>query len=120
MSEGVIIAIVGLLAVPLGYVVGWFVNRRTNISTLYKNITEAAETSVETMQHAMERLSNELQDAGEKIEKLKDEIEQLRHQNLLLLQENHSLHRKIDDLVRYVNSTTGEIPQVDPSSSPES
>jgi predicted nucleic acid-binding Zn-ribbon protein len=117
MSEGLQIALITLLVAPLGYVVGWFVNRKTNISMIYKNITEAAENSVETMSNAMERLTQELESASAKIEHLQTEIAQLRQQNLLLLQENHSLHRKIDDL-RAAMGGTGPIPRIpsDPAS----
>lgn len=116
MTEALWVAIVGLLAVPISLVVGWFVNRKKNISDIYKNITDqsvgAAGLAVEAMQGAMETLSKELAAASVKIDQLQKEISELRHQNLLLLRENHSLHAKIDELVQIVN--TGEVPVVDP------
>lgn len=116
MSEALWVALIGLLAVPISLVVGWFVNRKKNISDIYKSITDqsvgAAGLAVEAMQSAMETLSKELAAATVKIEQLQKEISELRHQNLLLLRENHSLHAKIDELVSIVN--TGEVPVVDP------
>lgn len=116
MTEALWVAIVGLLAVPLSLLIGWFVNRKKNISDIYKNITDqsvgAAGEAVKAMQTAMDTLSESLDRATEKIEQLQKEIAELRHQNLLLLRENHSLHAKIDELVQIVN--TGEVPVVDP------
>lgn len=119
MNEGVIAAIISLLSVPAGILVGWLLNRKRNVSDIFKNITEssnlsvdASQAAVELMQTTMETLSNELKNASDEIVQLKKEIVELRHQNLLLLQENHSLHAKIDELVLMVN--TGEIPAVPP------
>jgi predicted nuclease with TOPRIM domain len=112
VSEGVIVALIGLLAVPISLFVGWMVNRKKNMSDIFKNITDqsvgAASAAVEAMQTAMETLSAELNAATEKIDELTREIAELRHQNLLLLKENHALHAKIDELVIIVN--TKEIP----------
>ena len=130
MSEALWVAIVGLLAVPVSLVVGWLVNRKKNISDIYKNITDqsvgAAGAAVEAMQNAMESLSHELATASEKIEQLSREIAELRHQNLLLLRENHSLHAKIDELVVAVGHTgdiepiLSDLPPKRPSSDPAS
>jgi peptidoglycan hydrolase CwlO-like protein len=114
MTDAIWVALVALLATPLSLIIGWLVNRKKNISDIYKNITDqsvnAASSAVETMQNAMESLSAELAHATEKIDQLTKEISELRHQNLLLLRENHSLHAKIDELVLIVN--TGEMPIV--------
>jgi len=114
MGEGIAIALITLLGVPLGIVVGWLLNRKKNVSDIFKNITDtsinAAGDAVEAMHTAMETLSKELTDASGKIDALGKEISELRHQNLLLLRENHALHAKIDELVAIVN--TGEIPVV--------
>lgn len=115
MTEALWAALIGLLAVPISLVVGWFVNRKKNVSDIYKSITDqsvgAAGAAVEAMQTAMDTLSESLDRATEKIEQLQKEIAELRHQNLLLLRENHSLHAKIDELVQFVN--TGEQPAID-------
>lgn len=115
MTE-IIVAVVGLLAVPLGALGAWLVNRRKNIADINETITQrsvgAAGAAVEAMQIAMDTLSESLERATEQIEELQKEIVQLRHQNLLLLQENHALHAKIDSLVKIVN--TGELPTVVP------
>ncbi len=116
MNDALWVAVLALLATPLSLIIGWLVNRKKNISDIYKNITDqsvgAASSAVETMQTAMESLSAELNHATQKIEQLTKEISELRHQNLLLLRENHSLHAKIDDLMKIVN--TGEVPVVPP------
>jgi chromosome segregation ATPase len=124
MTDAIWVAVVALLATPLSLIIGWLVNRKRNISDIYKNITDqsvgAASSAVDAMQTAMESLSAELAHASEKIEVLSKEIQQLRHQNLLLLQENHSLHAKVDELVVLVGNT-GEIPLPErPASDPAS
>lgn len=124
MTDALWVAVLALLATPLSLIVGWLVNRKKNISDIYKNITDqsvgAASSAVETMQTAMESLSAELTHATQKIEQLTKEIAELRHQNLLLLRENHSLHAKIDELVAIVH--TGEQPPLPerPASDPSS
>ena len=122
MTE-IIVAVIGLLAVPLGAFGAWLVNRRKNIADINEAITNrsvgAAADAVEAMNTAMENLREELERASGKIEQLQMEIEQLRKQNLLLLHENHSLHAKIDGLMKIVD--TGEIPLPErPSSDPAS
>ncbi len=124
VTDALWVAIIALLATPLSLIIGWLVNRKKNLSDIYKNITDqsvgAASSAVETMQTAMESLSAELTHATQKIEQLTKEIAELRHQNLLLLRENHSLHAKIDELVAIVN--TGELPPLPehPASDPAS
>lgn len=123
MNEAIIIAILGLLAAPVAAVITWLANRRKNIGEIYSVLTDSAQSAVETMQATMETLHEELQAAQEKIEqlieenhKMQGELAKLRQQNMLLLQENHSLHKKVDDLMRaFVD--TGEIPIVSDSSS---
>jgi predicted nuclease with TOPRIM domain len=116
MTDAIWVALVALLATPISLIIGWLVNRKRNISDIYKNITDqsvgAASSAVDAMQTAMESLSAELAHATDKIDAMAKEIQQLRHQNLLLLQENHSLHAKVDELVKIVN--TGEIAVVHP------
>lgn len=118
MNEAVIVAILGLLAAPVAALITWIANRKKNIGDIYSTLTESAQSAVETMQSAMETLHDELQAAQDKIEqlilenqKMQAELAKLRQQNLLLLQENHSLHRKVDDLMKAF-SDTGEIPAV--------
>ena len=123
MTE-IIVAVVGLLAVPLGALGAWLVNRRKNIADINKTITErsvgAAGEAVEAMNTAMDNLREELSRASDKIDQLQKEISELRRQNLLLLQENHTLHAKIDSLVKIVD--TGELPPLPerPASDPVS
>lgn len=106
MNEALIVAIITVLGVPLSVFITWIVNRRKNISELYTNITEASQTSMEIMQTAMDRLSEELVIATQKIEALQSELNEVRHQNLLLLEENHRLHKKIADLMDTVKNMT--------------
>jgi peptidoglycan hydrolase CwlO-like protein len=117
MSEGVIIAIIGILIVPIGAFLTWFFNRKSNVSVIYKALTESAQTSVETMQATMQTLHDELENAQTKIDelivdnkKMQYEIGQLRQQNLLLLQENHTLHTKIDELTQLIASQHPDLP----------
>lgn len=121
MSDALIVAILGLLAAPVAAVITWIANRRKNIGQIYSVLTESAQSAVETMQSTMETLHEELQAAQAKIDeliqenhKMQGELAKLRQQNMLLLQENHSLHKKVDDLMRaFVD--TGEIPIVSDS-----
>ena len=119
MSEPIIIAIITLLGIPVSLTIGWLINRKRNIGEVYKTITDSSQSAVEIMQAAMERLSIELNEATGEIAQLKAELVQLRQQNLLLLQENHTLHAKIDSLVKIVD--TGELPLLErPASDPAS
>lgn len=122
MNDGILIAVIGLLAAPIAAFVTWLANRRKNIGEIYSTLTDSAQSAVETMQATMETLHEELANAQAKIEqlieenqKMQKEIAKLRQQNHLLLQENHELHRKIDDLVKAFHDT-GEIPISDASS----
>ena len=111
MSDGVLIAIIGILAVPLGAAVTWMFSRRKNVADIYSVLTESSQTAVETMQAAMQTLHEELQDAQEKIDalleenkKMQFELTQLRQQHAIALQENASLSRKVDELTRILSS----------------
>ena len=125
MNETIIIAVIGLLAAPVASLITWMANRKKNVGDIYATLSDSAQTMVEAMQATMETLHDELIAAQAKIEKLilenqkmQEEISKLRQQNLLLLQENHSLHQKIDDLVTLLHDT-GELPVIsDPLSSP--
>lgn len=116
MNDAIFIAVIGLLAAPIAALVTWMANRRKNIGDIYTALTDSAQTSIEMMQNTMETLHDELNLATKKIEELilanqtmQEEIAKLRQQNLLLLQENHSLHAKIDDLVRLMHVVEHEI-----------
>lgn len=118
MNEAIIIAVIGLLAAPIASFITWLANRKKNIGDIYATLTDSAQSAVETMQATMETLHDELQTAQDKIEqliqenqKMQAELSKLRQQNLLLLEENHSLHQKIDDLVKAFHDT-GEIPSI--------
>lgn len=123
MNEALIIAIIGLLAAPIASFITWMANRKKNVGDIYATLTDSAQAAIEYMNTTMDTLHDELIVAQEKIEelilenqKMQAEISKLRQQNLLLLQENHSLHQKIDDLVSILHDT-GELPVV---SDPES
>lgn len=111
MNQTVMVALIGLLAVPLGATITWIFNRRKNVADIYSVLTESSQSAVETMQSAMETLNDELQKAQAKIDqliednlKMHKEIVLLRQQNSMLLQENATLSRKIDDLMKHVSS----------------
>lgn len=106
VSEGLIIALIGMLAVPLGVLITWMVNRKKHVADIYGVISASSRDAVESMQIAMEALHSELDSAHDKIDiliaenaKMQVEINELRKQNLLLLEENHILHAKIDRIV---------------------
>jgi predicted nucleic acid-binding Zn-ribbon protein len=118
VNEALIIAIIGLLAAPVASLITWMANKKKNVGDIYATLSDSAQTMVEAMQGTMETLHDELLAAQEKIErliqenqKMQAELSKLRQQNLLLLQENHSLHQKIDDLVSILHDT-GELPVV--------
>ncbi len=118
MNEALFIAVLGLLAAPIAAFITWLANRRKNVGDIYQSLTESAQASVDFMQGTMETLHAELILAQDKIErlieenqKMQSEISKLRQQNLLLLQENHTLHQKIDDLVKAFHDT-GELPAI--------
>lgn len=107
MSDALVIALIGLIAAPLAALITWLANRRKNVSEIYSALTESSQSAVETMQSTMETLHDELISAQSKIEeliienqKMREEIAKLRHQNVLLLEENHALHSKIDGLMK--------------------
>lgn len=111
MNDIVIVAIIGLLAAPLAALIGWLVNRKKNVADITNALMESSHHAVETMQTTMETLHDELQKAHIKIDalieeniRMQDEIKELRHQNSLLLDENHVLHAKIDDLVAKISA----------------
>lgn len=105
MDNAVFIAIVGILAAPIAAVVTWFVNRKKNIADIYASLSESSQTAVETMQMTMITLHDELLDAKIKIETLitenellRADLRELKNQNVLLLEENRALRKKIDEI----------------------
>lgn len=49
MSDGLIVALIGLVAAPMAALVTWLANRKKNVSDIYSALTEASQASVETM-----------------------------------------------------------------------
>lgn len=111
MTDGILLALFALITAPLAALVTWLANRRKNVSEIYSALTESSQMAVETMQSTMETLHDELGNAQERIEQIiqenvsmQSEIAKLRQQNLLLLQENHTLSQKIDRLMKALQS----------------
>lgn len=100
MSEGLIAALIGILAAPLAVFVTWMANRKKHMADIYGVLTTSSQAAVETMQTAMDTLHEELEHAVRKIEHLETQIEKLRNENKMLLAENTTLHAKIDQLMR--------------------
>jgi regulator of replication initiation timing len=107
VNEAILIAVIGLLAAPIASFITWMANRKKNTGDIYATLTDSASSAIDYMQDAMTTLHHELDKANDKIESLIQEnqnvtaeLSKLRQQNLLLLQENHALHQKIDDLAK--------------------
>lgn len=100
MNEAIIIAVIGMLAAPVAAFITWLANRKKNVGEIYSTLSDSAQTMVEAMQSTMETLHEELLSAQKKIDEMQKELVELRHQNTLLLEENHILHKKIDELTR--------------------
>ena len=100
MTEGVLVALISVLAAPIAVFITWMVNRKKHVADIYGVLASSSQSAVETMRVAMDALHEELIEANKKIDILQKEIVQLRHQNNLLLEENHILHDKVDELTK--------------------
>lgn len=105
MDTPVLVAIIGILAAPIAAFITWFVNRKKHIADIYASLSESSQTAVETMQMTMITLHDELLDAKIKIETLitenellRADLRELKNQNVLLLEENRALRKKIDEI----------------------
>jgi len=110
METPVIVAIIGVLAAPVAAFFTWFVNRKKHIADIYAALSDSSQTAVETMQMTMKTLHDELIDAKQKIdslitenELLRADLRELKDQNIVLLEENKALRRKIDSISDQMN-----------------
>lgn len=116
----IIVASIGLLAAPMGQLVGWFLNRKKNTADVSAVITDSSLAAVEAMQTTMATLRVELEAAINKIQELQKEVIELKEQNITLIHENAVLNRKIEEFTRIINDAsamqtivqdnTGELP----------
>lgn len=105
METPVLVAIVGLLAIPLGALLNWVLSRRKSVADIYNSIAEAGQAAVESVSTALETVRRELDDAHRKIDilvaenvKLHDSINDLKMQNERLLEENLNLKNQVTNL----------------------
>jgi DNA repair ATPase RecN len=110
METPVIVAIIGVLAAPVAAFFTWFVNRKKHIADIYAALSDSSQTAVETMQMTMKTLHDELIDAKQKIdslitenELLRADLRELKDQNIVLLEENKALRKKIDSISDQMN-----------------
>lgn len=116
----IIVASIGLLAAPMGQLVGWLLNRKKNTADVSAVITDSSLAAVEAMQTTMATLRVELEAAINKIQELQKEVIELKEQNITLIHENAVLNRKIEEFTRIINDAsamqtivqdnTGELP----------
>ena len=109
MTDGFVIAIIGVLAAPIAAFVTWLLNRRKNYADLYNVLSESSQTAVETMQVTMQELRIELVEAKDKIDELiaenellRKDLQELKLQNEQLIAENRAFKRKIEELTRSI------------------
>ena len=112
METSSVIALFAALAIPIAALLTFFLNRRRNIADVYVAMAEGSHSAVDSMQKSLNAMEARFEEAERSLSelvkenaKMSYELSQLRQQNMLLLQENHALHRKIDE----VRVTTGEI-----------
>jgi chromosome segregation ATPase len=110
METPILLAIIGLLGVPLGAVVTWIVNRRKSIADMYSSIAEAGQMAVESVSTALDTVRHELEQAHDKIDILSDQnkklteaIAELKTQNETLISENAQLRRQVTELTDTLN-----------------
>jgi len=127
MSTPILLAVIGLLGIPLGALATWFFNRRKSLADMYNSIAEAGHFAVESVSTALDTVRSELEEAHTKIDLLSDQnekltlaIAELKAQNETLLQENAQLRRQVtqltdtlNQLVSYEHSKTDAIPIVE-------
>lgn len=78
MSEAVVIAIIGILGVPVTVLVSWLVNKRKSKGDVYASIAGASQDAVETMTSVMVELRAQVQQLTLEANNLKEENRQLR------------------------------------------
>jgi Asp-tRNA(Asn)/Glu-tRNA(Gln) amidotransferase B subunit len=98
MDSSLIIAVIGVLAVPIAAFLTWFLNRKKNIADIYEAIAGASGEAVEAMQMTMQELRIELSEARIKIEELIAENELLREDLAALKTQNEQLMIQIHDM----------------------
>lgn len=93
-SEGIILAVISLLAAPFAAWITWILNRRKRKTDVSSSLVNASTAAVDALKDALEELRIELADAKSEIEELKDinkrleaAVEELTTQNKLLLRE---------------------------------
>jgi uncharacterized coiled-coil DUF342 family protein len=117
MDTPLLLAIIGLLGLPLGAFATWFFNRRKGLADMYNSIAEAGQLAVESVSTALDTVRHELEEAHTKIDalteqnkKLTDAIAELKKQNEQLLKENAYLRQKIDELVSFEHQRFSDEP----------
>lgn len=98
MDWAVIIPVIVALITPIGAITIWLLNRKKHVAEIYGAISEAGQTTVETMQITMQELRIELVDARQKIDELIAENELLREDLAALKQQNTDLMEQIHDM----------------------
>lgn len=93
-SEGIILAVISLLAAPFAAWITWILNRRKRKTDVSSSLVNASTAAVDALKDVLEELRIELADAKSEIEELKDinkrleaAVEELTTQNKLLLRE---------------------------------
>ena len=93
-SEGIILAVISLLAAPFAAWITWILNRRKRKTDVSSSLVNASTAAVDALKDVLEELRIELADAKSEIEELKDinkrleaAVEELTTQNKLLLRD---------------------------------
>ena len=110
METPILLAIIGLLGVPLGALATWLLNRRKSVADMYSSIAEAGQLAVESVSTALDTVRHELEEAHAKIDALSeqnknltDAIAELKTQNETLIRENAHLRRQVTELTTTLN-----------------
>ena len=98
MSESataIVIAVIAVLATPLGVLVGWLLNGKKNKAEISQTIAAASEKAVGTMSTVMSTVTDELK---EQIDVLRGENAELQAQVDALKEENSKLTQVVEDM----------------------
>lgn len=105
IAEGVIVAIIGVIAAPVAAAWAWLLNRSRNRSDVSRSIAEASGHAVDTMERTMMQLNAALEQTRRELEFLKEQnnvlstsIGELQRQNQILKVENQRLADEVRDL----------------------
>lgn len=98
MDIAIVIPVIVALVAPLGAVIIWLLNRKKHVAEIYGAISEAGQTTVETMQLTMQELRLELIAARGKIDELIAENELLRADLADLRKQNYNLIGQVHDM----------------------